>query len=80
MYTWVAYINPDFVNAFAKKYNCKVQITTFNTMNEALAKLRSGLNYDCCSAPPSTSWPTHRVQAGPAAQPLLHPEHHPGLA
>jgi len=46
LYTWVAYINQDVVNAFAKKYKCKVQITTFNTMNEALSKLRSGLSYD----------------------------------
>ena len=46
VYTWVAYINQDVVNSFAKKYKCKVQITTFNTMNEALAKLRAGLSYD----------------------------------
>jgi spermidine/putrescine transport system substrate-binding protein len=46
VYTWVAYINQDVVNSFAKKYKCKVQITTFNTMNEALSKLRSGLSYD----------------------------------
>ena len=42
----MAYINQDCVNAFAKKYKCKVQITTFNTMNEALSKLRSGLSFD----------------------------------
>jgi spermidine/putrescine transport system substrate-binding protein len=46
VYTWEAYINQDCVNAFAKKYKCKVQVTTFNTMNEALSKLRSGLSYD----------------------------------
>ncbi len=46
VYTWEAYINQDVVNAFAKKFKCKVQITTFNTMNEALSKLRSGLSYD----------------------------------
>ena len=42
IYNWVAYINQAVVNNFAKKYNCKVQVTTFNTMNEALSKLRSG--------------------------------------
>ena len=41
IYNWVAYINQAVVNNFAKKYNCKVQVTTFNTMNEALAKLRT---------------------------------------
>ncbi len=30
------------VNNFAKKYNCKVEITTFNTMTEAVSKLSSG--------------------------------------
>ncbi len=46
IYTWVAYINQACVNAFAKKHKCKVQVTTFNTMDEAMAKLRSGLSYD----------------------------------
>jgi spermidine/putrescine transport system substrate-binding protein len=46
IYNWVAYVNQACLNAFAKKYNCKVQLTTFNTMNEALSKLRSGLSYD----------------------------------
>ncbi len=48
LYTWVAYINQDVVNSFAKKFKCKVQITTFNTMNEALSKLRvpGGFSYD----------------------------------
>jgi spermidine/putrescine transport system substrate-binding protein len=46
VYNWVAYINQAVVNGFAKKYNCKVEVTTFNTMNEALAKLRSGLKFD----------------------------------
>jgi spermidine/putrescine transport system substrate-binding protein len=46
IYNWVAYINQACVNSFAKKYNCKVEVTTFNTMNEALAKLRAGLKFD----------------------------------
>src|ERR1700689_1719470 len=46
VYNWVAYVNQAVVNSFAKKYKCKVQVTTFNTMNEALSKLRSGLSYD----------------------------------
>src|SRR5499427_3129683 len=44
---WVAYINPDCLKAFGKKYNCKVEVTTFQNMDAALAKLRSGqLNFD----------------------------------
>jgi spermidine/putrescine transport system substrate-binding protein len=46
IYTWVAYINQAVVNNFAKRYKCKAQVTTFNTMDEAMAKLRSGLSFD----------------------------------
>jgi spermidine/putrescine transport system substrate-binding protein len=46
VYNWVAYVNQDVVNSFAKKYKCKVEVTTFNTMDEALSKLRSGLQFD----------------------------------
>src|ERR1700722_4512855 len=42
LYNWVAYINQQVVDDFAKKYKCKVSITTFNTMTEALAKLQTG--------------------------------------
>jgi spermidine/putrescine transport system substrate-binding protein len=42
IYNWVAYINQACVDAFCKKYNCKAQITTFNTMSEAIAKLQTG--------------------------------------
>ncbi len=38
----MAYINQQVVDNFEKKYNCKVQITTFNTMTEALSKLQTG--------------------------------------
>jgi spermidine/putrescine transport system substrate-binding protein len=48
LYNWVAYINPQSLKDFAKKYNVPVpQVTTFNTISEAMAKLRSGqLNFD----------------------------------
>jgi spermidine/putrescine transport system substrate-binding protein len=45
LYNWAEYINKDTVKAFEKqykKYGAKVEISTFNTMNEAIAKLRSG--------------------------------------
>jgi len=42
VYNWVAYINQAVVNNFQKKYKCKVEITTFNTMSEAISKLRTG--------------------------------------
>jgi spermidine/putrescine transport system substrate-binding protein len=46
VYNWVAYVNQSCINHFAKKYKCKVAVTTFNTMDEALSKLRSGLKFD----------------------------------
>jgi spermidine/putrescine transport system substrate-binding protein len=47
IYNWTAYINQAVVKAFAKKYNCKVEVSTFNTMDEALAKIHSGqVNFD----------------------------------
>ena len=46
IYNWVAYLNQACVNSFAKKYKCKVEVTTFNTMDEAMSKLNSGLKFD----------------------------------
>ena len=47
LYNWVAYINEAVVKSFCKKHNCNYSITTYNTMEEALAKLNSGeLKFD----------------------------------
>ncbi len=47
IFNWVAYVNPKIIKDFGKKYNCTVEVTTFNTMTEALAKLSSGaVNFD----------------------------------
>jgi len=47
IFNWVAYLNPQCMTDFGKKYNCKVELTTFQNMDDALAKLRSGqLNFD----------------------------------
>ena len=42
LYNWVAYINEAVIKSFCKKHNCNYSLTTFNTMEEALAKLASG--------------------------------------
>jgi spermidine/putrescine transport system substrate-binding protein len=70
LFNWVAYINPDSLKAFGKKYNCKVEVTTFENMDDALAKLRSGkLNAD-------VFFPTVEVMGelvyGKLIQPLNH--------
>ncbi len=47
IFNWVAYLNPQIMKDFGKKYNCKVELTTFNNMDEAMAKLRTGqLSFD----------------------------------
>jgi spermidine/putrescine transport system substrate-binding protein len=47
VFNWVAYINRAVVANFEKKYHCSVDITTFNTMEDALAKLATGdLSFD----------------------------------
>ena len=70
IYNWVAYINQAVVNDFAKKYKCKVQITTFNTMDEALSKLRSGLTFDVLVG--ATPDVLGQIVEGQLAQPLNH--------
>ncbi len=47
LYNWVAYINEAVIKNFCKKYNCNYSLTTFNTIEEAMAKLASGqLKFD----------------------------------
>ena len=56
-------------------------MTTFNTMNEALAKLRSGLKFDVLmGATVDVLGDLIEVQADPAPEPQLYPEHQPGVA
>jgi len=47
VFNWTAYINRAVVRNFEKRYKCKVEITTFNTQEDALAKLNTGdLQFD----------------------------------
>jgi spermidine/putrescine transport system substrate-binding protein len=70
VYNWVAYVNQQCVDNFAKKYKCKVQVTTFNTMDEAMAKLRSGLQFDVLMG--ATVDVLGQLIEGKLAQPLNH--------
>ncbi len=42
IYNWIDYINPQVVKSFEKKYGVGVQISTFTTIDEAVAKIASG--------------------------------------
>jgi spermidine/putrescine transport system substrate-binding protein len=47
IYNWVAYINEAVIKNFCKKHDCSYQLTTFNTIEEAVAKLQTGqLKFD----------------------------------
>jgi spermidine/putrescine transport system substrate-binding protein len=47
IYNWADYIWLKVVKQFCEAYNCDYQITTFNNMDEALAKMRTGqLQFD----------------------------------
>jgi spermidine/putrescine transport system substrate-binding protein len=70
VYNWVAYVNQAVVNSFAKKYKCKVQVTTFNTMDEAMSKLRGGLQFDVLMG--LTVDELGQVIEGKLARPLNH--------
>jgi spermidine/putrescine transport system substrate-binding protein len=70
VYNWVAYVNQQCVDNFAKKYKCKVQVTTFNTMDEAMSKLRSGLQFDVLMG--ATVDVLGQLIEGKLAQPLNH--------
>ena len=58
------------VKSFCKKYDCKYSMTTFNTMEEALAKLTSGeLKFD-------VFFPTVAVLGQLIAAKLIRPLNH----
>jgi spermidine/putrescine transport system substrate-binding protein len=70
LYNWIAYLNPTVIKSFEKKYNVKVQQSTFVTIEEAIAKLTSKqVQYD-------VFWPTagyiEELVAGKIVQPINH--------
>jgi spermidine/putrescine transport system substrate-binding protein len=70
LYNWIAYINPQVITDFEKKYHVKVQLSTFVTIEEAIAKLTSKqVQYD-------VFWPTagyiEELVAGKLVQPINH--------
>lgn len=69
-YNWIDYINTDVVNAFEKKYKVKVQISTFDTIDEAIAKLESGaVQYDLFTPEPAF---LEQLVVGKLVAPLNH--------
>jgi spermidine/putrescine transport system substrate-binding protein len=42
VYNWADYVDPGAIGQFEDTYGCRVNVTTFDDMEEALAKVRSG--------------------------------------
>jgi spermidine/putrescine transport system substrate-binding protein len=54
IYNWADYLYGKVVKDFARHYDCKVEISTFNGVDEALAKLRTGqVDFDVYFPDPS---------------------------
>ena len=51
LFNWVAYINPDCLKAFGKKYNCKVEVTTFQTWTTRWPSCAAGSSTSTSSFP-----------------------------
>ncbi len=70
LYNWAEYLNPAVVKGFEKKYGVGVELSTFATVDEAIAKLASGaVGYDVFV--PTQPYIAMLV-AGKIVQPLNH--------
>lgn len=68
IYNWEAYLYTKVVKDFARHYGCKVETSTFNGVDEALAKLRTGqVDFDVYFPDPSF---LGRLVLGNLLQPL----------
>lgn len=77
IYNWIDYLDKATVKKFAKQFGVKTEITVFNTMDEAIAKLQAGTDFDvffplqtgsesssppsCCNRSTSTTCRTSRT-------------------
>jgi len=70
IYNWADYIFPRVVKEFCAAHNCNYQVTTFNNMDEALAKMRTGqLQFDIFFPTPDI---LGKLVTGKLLQPLNH--------
>src|SRR4051812_35654774 len=50
IYNYADYLSPQAVKGFEDQFGCKVEISTFNDGDEAITKLRSGVDFDIYNA------------------------------
>ncbi|WP_405146942.1 spermidine/putrescine ABC transporter substrate-binding protein [Sphaerisporangium sp. NBC_01403] len=74
---YAEYISPDVCKRFGKEHGVEVEVTTFTTMDEMVAKLRTaGESFDVCFPTPDV---TSKITVGKLLQPLNH-DYLPNLA
>jgi spermidine/putrescine transport system substrate-binding protein len=74
---YAEYISPDVCKAFGKEHGVEVEVTTFTTMDEMVAKLRTaGEGFDVCFPTPDV---IAKIAVGKLLQPL-NPSYLTGLA
>ena len=76
LYSYADYISEEAVKSFQDKYDCTVEISTFNDGDEALTKLRSGVDFDVYNA---NYTEIGRLVTGELIQPLNH-SYIPGIS
>jgi spermidine/putrescine transport system substrate-binding protein len=50
IYNYADYLSPQAIKAFEDQYQTKIEVSTFNDGDEAITKLRSGVDYDIYNA------------------------------
>ncbi len=50
IYNYADYLSPQAIKGFEDKYGCKIEVSTFNDGDEAITKLRSGVDFDIYNA------------------------------
>jgi len=69
IYNYADYLSPQAVKTFEQQYGCKVEISTFNDGDEAITKLRSGVDFDIYNA---NYTEMSRLVTGGLVRPLNH--------
>lgn len=70
LFTFAGYISPEVIKDFEQTYDVEVQMTTFTTANEAMAKLTSRNSYDVYLG--VATYQVNPLAAGKLIRPLNH--------
>ncbi|MET0701307.1 MAG: spermidine/putrescine ABC transporter substrate-binding protein [Mycobacterium sp.] len=69
IYNYADYLSPQAIKGFEDKYACKIEVSTFNDGDEAITKLRSGVDFDIYNAGYSEM---SRLVTGGLVRPINH--------